>query len=450
MKFTRYVTLSALVAWLSSCGTEKVSHLKETIPNPGQTDLVVGSGYDALSGETKDRCLKPTALTRAGGQDSQSQSVTFQLKRVDSYIDLQSELQMSASGTYRSGIYKHSARVQYMRSLKYNSFSSFMLVSVKVVNATETLEHFDIKPAARELLQKSPESFYRICGDRFISGRTTGGELLAVVEFHSTSREEKERVDARIRSGGGVFQAAGDFHRAISEMSRLATVNITTIRNGGTGKLPAITDLADAALQFPEQMAQKEKPWVYSFQTHDYNLLSTSTADPFPLNRQKAFLEASVATRSRALALRNDIEYVLSKPDEFEKLAKSELKKLESTKKRLEDIIFKYDQQALLCFSDPRDLKNCTFPDVSWGDVHLPKRKASSLRQFREGELCELERLRLLQTGAIDAQEFAIYAKFNMSPQYNKLGSRSSGINEWVSCEETEGELLVIYRKERK
>ena len=51
----------------------------ETIPNPGQTDLLIGSGYDSLSGESKDRCMETVDLTRAGGSETEAQSVTFRL-----------------------------------------------------------------------------------------------------------------------------------------------------------------------------------------------------------------------------------------------------------------------------------------------------------------------------------------------------------------------------------
>jgi hypothetical protein len=86
-----------------------------------------------------------------------------------------------------------SAKAQFLDSVNINDYSIYVLARVSVLNATATMENMSLTDSSHELLERQgADDFRKMCGDVFVSGYTTGGELFSVLEISTRSSDEKK------------------------------------------------------------------------------------------------------------------------------------------------------------------------------------------------------------------------------------------------------------------
>src|ERR1700681_1822850 len=97
-------------------------------------------------------------------------------------------LGLDIAASFGWGLFSSDASYAYFKSTMYSRYNHFLDVYVSVQNAPEFLHHSYLTPSAISFANAGPSTFIRMCGDQYVYGRQTGGELHVVVQVSSSSQ----------------------------------------------------------------------------------------------------------------------------------------------------------------------------------------------------------------------------------------------------------------------
>ena len=103
--------------------------------------LGIGEGYNSATGSPGGRSVVysgPSDLTTT--LEHPGSSKTFKLEQITRFEQVKSTLNVAASLSLGWGIFSSDASYSLIESGAFNSFSNYLLVDVRVVNATERLK----------------------------------------------------------------------------------------------------------------------------------------------------------------------------------------------------------------------------------------------------------------------------------------------------------------------
>jgi hypothetical protein len=183
--------------------------------------MAYGSGFDSVAGNVRGDCVlrtEPELPLRVLGQE-----VEFKIRQITSSAELAKELSISASASLKSQFGSVSAKASYASQQNVNQFSIYLIAQVRVTNPARRLRDVKLTDEAWNLLEvKGAEEFRKRCGDEFLSGITTGGEYLAILQITTRSEEEKQEVSVSVRAKGvgGSWKAGADFKSSLEQISK--------------------------------------------------------------------------------------------------------------------------------------------------------------------------------------------------------------------------------------
>lgn len=221
--------------------------------------MIIGQGFNSITGDQGGMAVSyagPADLVTAS--DSEGQSVVFDYRAITSFEELERSLNISVAASFGWGIFSSDLAASFVRSGTFSQHNSFLFLNVEVTNATEVLRRPMLTQAAMSRAKAGQIAFLDFCGDSYVYGRQTGGQLTAVVQFSSTTVENHEEVSAKISgSVAGYGSGSLKIDEALKSLSGISQTTIHLVRRGGLGAVPSINELADAARQFPTQVAKK-------------------------------------------------------------------------------------------------------------------------------------------------------------------------------------------------
>jgi hypothetical protein len=240
---------------------------------PQAGDFLLGTGFDSALQFARSTCVEGTLATigPASGQD-----VKFNLERVDTVESLQSAIGMSAEASIGIGMFSGDASLDYRRTVSLNSYSTYMLVKVSVLNPTQTIRNPSFNDAARLALAADAVRFRNLCGNLFVSSLSTGGEFTALISISSRSEQEKRELDTAVSASVGLYGSAkGKFSEAFRKATTGKHVKVDVLRRGGAGPLPDVSDpekVLAYALEFPGAVTSGSgTSWAISVIASDYH-----------------------------------------------------------------------------------------------------------------------------------------------------------------------------------
>lgn len=349
--------------------------VREFDQNQGMT---YGVGFDSVSSKVRGDCVVRTDLEVPEGVGGQE--VIFKLRQITSSLDLAKELNISASASLRAAFGNVSAKASYVSQQNINQFSIYLLAQVSVTNPLRRMRDVKLTDETWKLLEiEGEEQFRERCGDEFLSGITTGGEYLAILQITTKTEEEKQNVSASVvaKGAGGNWKVGAAFQSALETISREHEVEITSFQQGGnTTAIPdTVEEIIERATNFPQQV-EGDKAFAYSafFQEY-YTLQLPDGKNPIDVENQKSVIEKLAGYYLSYSDTLNSIEYVLKNSDQFVDFDSEELnQKANEIRNTLNGLV----QSASGCFNN---YKSCKLPDdLSNPIVVLPSRKSIEVR----------------------------------------------------------------------
>lgn len=139
--------------------------------------------------------------------------MTFTLTKVESY----SSLARTVGGSASASLGSISGAAIFVNSVNVNDYSIYVLAHVKVVNSTLSMPDPTLTQQAYDVMNgQGADAFRSLCGDAFVVGYTTGGELYSIIEIQTKSSQEQRDISAKIGGNYGVFTGAGEFKDALA------------------------------------------------------------------------------------------------------------------------------------------------------------------------------------------------------------------------------------------
>ena len=288
--------------------------------------LNIGDGFNSATAEPGARCIiyndsdaeLTTVITTPG------QNVEFHLEQVQSLQQLEEMMNVHAAASFGWGIFSGDASFDFFKSGSYSSYSSYLFVDVQVLNATRQLKSKRLRADMKNLASSNLRAFVTRCGDEYIYGYRSGGQFTAIVQFESSSAQERQHTEAAISASINALVASGSgsvaFQNAIASLNQTSRQKVYILRKGDEGSLGNISQVVDTALVFPDKVKMNGgHPWTYALLTQSYQ-----TAINFPNGVDLTYVQnqgRSIAEYSKwleqAYTIRSDLSYVLSHPDEF-------------------------------------------------------------------------------------------------------------------------------------
>jgi len=198
--------------------------------------------------------------------------------------------------------------------------------------------------------QKDPAylgTFFRRFGDSFVTGYTTGGELIAIIEFEAKDEQDKKQISAQVSGAVSGWSISGNFKSAMDSLSQTLRNKISVYRNGGEGQLPGLDKLVEAALKFPEEV--RSSSIQLSFNINSYDLVFPSGKGPSVLDAQSA-LEDLGRLDDRTISIENQLKNIERFPTRYPANAQQSLK---AWRKTNDDLRIEIRDAARRLLADP-------------------------------------------------------------------------------------------------
>jgi hypothetical protein len=344
--------------------------------------MKVGLGYNQLNGDTSPtRAVQGTDITplkQAGGQ-----RLTSTITTITDVEELHKSLGVTvdAGGSYMG--FSASAKVDYVQSCDFSSFSTYIVVKVIVENAILTIDDPVFSPDASELLvNNNPERFRDRFGDSFIAGVKTGGEFFAIYQITGSSEQEKEKVAVDVRAAynaplgvGPNFDLSVAVKNAKSSSKSHLEVSCFVYRNGTIQDADLdVVDVITTAKSFPVEVAKEGQAVPYTVQIQEYKGLKNPN-DQFvyvDIQNQREVLLDLAKKRFEFLALRDNIKYILKHSDDFTNSDGSPVDR-DELKKMFDEVIGNINtlqKEASVC---TRDAGKCNLSTLDTTKYVLPK-----------------------------------------------------------------------------
>lgn len=316
--------------------------------------MQAGRGINSLSGEIKGSCVELSNL----GDFQGGQNVKLSIEKIESKNELREKMGLEAEAslsTFASG------KIDYFKSQEINQYSLYILVSVIIRNSQQLMDINTVKlkeDSAELLTQGNKKRFIERCGDSFINGIISGGEFFSIYEIKTSSKEEREELDASVSASYGIFGGSAKFKSALQKVSKIATTNIVVHREGDRGtEIPqSPDDILDYAVNFPSIINNPNNAVNYKVITLGYETLPMAEGD---LSTDFSFIKNKIKELSSINnkfedSIRN-INYVLDNPNQFIKFDQEKFDEIVNLSNNLELARLKIIEKSIFCFNRERE-----------------------------------------------------------------------------------------------
>src|SRR5271157_76032 len=341
----------------------------------------LGCGYNRLTGDVlPSPAVQGTAISAvqgAGGQQVSSDCITVQ--EVEA-LHRSLGITVDAGGSYMgcSG----SAKVDYVNSCDFSSFSTYVLVRVSVQDAFESMDAPVFASDAIELLTTDNSTRFRQrFGDAFIAGVRKGGEFFAIYQISSSDQSERESVGVKVHAAfnGGLTSAElnTSINTSTARSESHLEVHVHVFRQGAIGIADLnLEDIMSTAKSFPVDVSG-DKAFPYAVLLEDYSSLKSPNDkfDYVQIQNQQDVLEDLAKKRFEFLALRDDLKYILKHSDDFQNAdgtpanTPANRDKLSKDFDEVINAINTMEKEASAC---SRDASQCIFTNFDTAKFVLP------------------------------------------------------------------------------
>ena len=239
-----------------------------------ETGVDLGWGWNTFRAEPI-----PTVCVEFARDSFDSQTTTLSFNEVNDSFELLETMDVSAEVSVKSIGYEAKGKADFAKQVNISGFSSTFVIEAEVQNGASFAAPtpprelrlaavglqgegaIRLTPEAVALARQGTERFKEVCGNGFVSATMGGARLTAVVNIQTSSRQERETVQAAVSgSGWGVKVEAAmknDKSTAVGKLER----EISFYQAGGREQeLPTDADKIIARVQeLAKQASTAEK-----------------------------------------------------------------------------------------------------------------------------------------------------------------------------------------------
>jgi hypothetical protein len=336
-----------------------------------------GLGYNRLTGDVLPSPAvvgSTSAVAGAAGQQAAIDCVTVQ--DVES-LHKSLGVSVDAGGSYMG--FSGSAKVDYIHSCDFSSFSTYVIVRVSVQDAFESIDAPEFHPDAVDLLKVgNPDRFRARFGDSYIAGIRKGGEYFAIYQLTGSDQSEKEKLAVSVHAAFDDLAASAHLNSTIdsatsSSKSHLE-VQIHVFRQGSISIADlSVEDIMATARQFPVAVSGGNA-FPYAVQLQDYAGLKNPNDkfNYYDIKNQQDVLEDLAKKRFEFLALRDDLKYILKHSDDFANSDGSPVDR-DALSKSFDDVVNQINTMQTEAAACSRDAGQCKFTTFDTSKFKLPE-----------------------------------------------------------------------------
>jgi hypothetical protein len=293
--------------------------------------MLLGTGFNTATGAERGDCVvRGPVETVAGGPGARTH---YKLREITSLEDFRKATNTTAAASFGWGIFSGSGSSEFYSSGRYTKFNNFLLIDVTVLNPMEILSQVRLTPEARSRAAEGGTSFIDACGDEFVDKRQTGGQFTVIAQFGSTTSEQQEQVQQKIKVAVHAFFIGGEgeaaFNESMTSLNTITDTNFEVIRVGASGAVPDLAAVKAYALAFPATVStdthQAAAMYVVTRENSTILELPRGARDFSSVSRQRQTLEHYADILDRAYELLGNLTYVSEHPDQFQNVAKPAL-----------------------------------------------------------------------------------------------------------------------------
>ncbi len=338
-----------------------------------------GFGVNDATGEARHIAVTGVLKIPFGGS---AQTVTGDLTKIENTESLQKSLKLSidAEGSY--GLFAAYNKFDYVTDTKVNDHQVYILLRVIVENPFSQIENEELVDSAKTLLMNDDKARFREeFGDLYVKGVITGGEFYAVIFVETHSETDQTSVSDTLEAGGvigaGAFDVAAQVSSNVKKVSETHAVRIHVFQRAGSESTASfetdIDKVIERARTFPTIV--KNNPFPYRVLLQDYLALDLPKPPDFlQLQNAKEVLQEITSLRTPLFTIVNNIDFILSHPDQFENPAPNV--NLNGVRDTVASAIQKLTDAGSQCI---QDINKCAVPTglnlTDLTNLTLPKRK---------------------------------------------------------------------------
>lgn len=335
--------------------------------------MEIGKGFDTISEDMK---ITPAVRGKISPPDNAAgQSGIFNCSIIRNTQEFEEALDVNVSVGGGFGPFRASAKTKYKNKCKVSSEAIFVVVGFNVLNAFESFDDVELTQEAVELLQLNKnQRFKERFGNRFISGRFTGGEYYATIRIESDSYERQESLALEMQAKFGSFF---DAKASVAESSKISAsrseINILTYQTGGTIEpVFSIKELLEHSVEVSQQIL-KGRAVPLSFTLEDYSELERPNDDVsiFDEYQQTQVKHKLTQHYKDLLELQEDIDYVL-RNQEFYQINSAIISDLNRDNQLISKGLNEISDRMTACIKDPLKCEQFT---PTYPKVDIPPRK---------------------------------------------------------------------------
>ncbi len=300
----------------------------------GAVSPEMGRGIQTFDREeiVRDRCV---AIKDGDVVTSNAMETKYSLDLVNNKEELLDKIVMTSKNSGSYGSFNAKAKVKFVKEVKWNFNSTYVLVRAERVTSTQTLNADTIllQETAKNVLLDSRVKFLESCGNRFINKVNFGGEIYGLLEIQSRTYQEKQSLEINLSGGGSYGAAKGssktDYKREIEKLTTKYQAKIS-FRHVGGKQIETPNDAA-TLLDLSNRIEEitDSNPVPVSIETRDYFSVSNYLLDndSYETKIRQDEIDWAEGKLKQARNLYAQSLYALDNPKDFKDLDEAELKK---------------------------------------------------------------------------------------------------------------------------
>ncbi len=264
----------------------------------------IGKGISSFDNNAglKDRCiqLSPQQVFR-----EDVRSTKYRLELIKNKEELYDKIEASASVGGSYDVFSANAKASFVKEIKWNFNSNYILVKAKRVTHRESIsaQNILLSKMAQNLYLESKLRFLESCGNMFSKTVEYGGEIFGIIEITATTYQEKQKIQTSLESSGGVSgisaQSSYDYKRTIQKLTETYRAKVKIDHLGGSEiEIPStVQGLLDISSKI--ESITDSNPVAISVSTRDYSTLANFSHDD--INYQTIIRQDAIEVSSNKL-----------------------------------------------------------------------------------------------------------------------------------------------------